>query len=135
MKTCGIDLKGNEAILVSLEGSVEDYHQIGGETKKIKLSDSNDQMAVQSFLEALRSHMSRVGCDRIGVKERATKGKFAGGPTSFKMEGLIQLMDCPVEIIHGRTVQAKLKSIELDTDGYNQYQLDALKMAYYLLTK
>jgi len=132
MRTCGIDLKGNEAIIVSLEGSAAQYHQIGGTVKKIKLKDPNDQNEVQFFFKSLSSYVREQRCDQIGIKERASKGKFAGGPTSFKMEGLIQLVDCPVAIIHARTIQAKLKSADIDIAGFNQYQLDALRIAYYL---
>ncbi|MDH3652073.1 MAG: DUF3010 family protein [Saprospiraceae bacterium] len=133
MITCGIDIKGTEAILVCLSGDQNNYQQISASIKKFKLGDSNNQANVRHFYSTLRQFMTENHFDKIGIKERATKGKFAGGPASFKIEGLIQTLDIPVVIVHGRTVQAKLKTLDLNTGGYSQYQLDALKLAYFLL--
>ena len=133
MKTCGIDIKGNEAIIVCLEGSSDQYKQVFTELKKIKLEDARNQEAVQSFYKKITDFFSGSNFDKIGIKERATKGKFAGGPTSFKIEGLIQNVVFPVILLHPQTINAKIKSMVLDTTKINQYQSDALKVAYFLL--
>lgn len=133
MKVCGIELKGNEAIIVSLEGSKEDYKITSSEIKKIKLKDSSSQSDVRSFYNEIVNFFKEINFNLIAIKARATKGKFAGGSTSFKMEGLIQNTDYDVQIIHTATTKAKLKGITIDPVPVNKYQIEALKLAISLL--
>ena len=132
-RTCGIDLKGNAAIVVILEGEPDNFKIISTEFKKIKLEDSTNQEDVQSFSSAINSFFKANNIDKIGIKGRATKGKFAGGSVSFKMEGLIQNTDFSVSLIPGATLKSKLKNQEVEFVGVNNYQIEAMKIAYYLL--
>ena len=133
MKTCGIDLKGSDAIVVCLEGDATRYKLIETETKRISLTDSFDQKEVQIFQQKIAALLSQQGIDKVGIKERATKGKFAGGSVSFKMEGLIQNCNTPVSIVHLRTIKAKLKNAEIAEIKLNAYQKDAFDLAVFLL--
>ncbi len=133
MTTCGIDLKGNDAILVCLRGSADDFVQLRPSVKKFRLKDSRVQGDIKKLFRELMGFFQDCAVDHIAIKERATRGKFAGGPTSFKMEALIQNAEPPVEILNSRTVQARLKTVDLDLEGLNQYQVEAFKLAYYLL--
>jgi hypothetical protein len=74
-----------------------------------------------------------MNLNRIAIKARAEKGNFAGGATSFKIEGLIQNTEYLVEIVHGATIKAKLKEIEIDFSIVNKYQEESLKLAILLL--
>ncbi len=132
-KICGIEIKGSTAIIVVLEGDADNFKVIPTEFKKIALEDSNNQAAVKSFYKVISDFFKENNFDSIGIKERATKGKFSGGAPTFKMEGLIQLSDFPVSLIHGRTLKAKLKEKELDFTEVNNYQIEAMKVAYCLL--
>lgn len=132
-KICGVDLKGNAAIVVVLEGTSDNFKVIPTEFKKINLDDSNNQESVKSFSTAINNFFKAHDFDRIGVKGRATKGKFAGGSVSFKMEGLIQNTDFSVSIINGATLKAKLKNQEIEFTGVNMYQVEAMKVAYCLM--
>ncbi len=134
MKYCGIELKSNEAIIVSIEiDETADYCFIATQTKKIKLSDSKSQEATKSFKEAFNKFFQDNNFNKIGVKERMKRGKFAGGADSFKMEGIIQTLDFPIEILHTTTVKAKIKEKKLKTDEINAYQEEALKVALSLI--
>ncbi|NND32745.1 MAG: DUF3010 family protein [Saprospiraceae bacterium] len=134
MKTCGIDLKGNEAIVVCVDGNADQYRQIAIETKRIALADSTNQAQVKNFLQEITDFLHLHQIEKVGIKERATKGKFAGGSVSFKMEGLIQCSSPDVCIIHPASVKAKLKNQPAATNiSVNQYQKDALSIARYLL--
>jgi prolyl-tRNA synthetase len=134
MKYCGIELKSNEAIIVSIEiDETEDYSFIAAQTKKIKLNDSKSQEATKSFKEAFNKFFQDNNFNKIGVKERMKRGKFAGGADSFKMEGIIQTLDFPIEILHTATVKAKIKEKTLKTDEINAYQEEALKVALSLI--
>jgi hypothetical protein len=39
MKVCGIEIKGNNAILTCLDGDIENYEVVSKEVKKIGLED------------------------------------------------------------------------------------------------
>ncbi|MFK8103437.1 MAG: DUF3010 family protein [Saprospiraceae bacterium] len=134
MKVCGIEIKGNDAILVCLAGDKDNYQIISPELKKISLKESSNQNDVRAFSTAMATFFNTMNFDKIAIKARATKGKFAGGAVSFKMEGLIQNTASEVELIHGATTKAKLGGILFDTAVVNKYQVEALKLAITLLS-
>lgn len=136
MKVCGIELKGNDAIVTSIVGdSVDNYSFILTSVKKIKLKDSNNQNDVISFSKEICSFLVDNQFDKVGIKARGTKGRFAGGSVSFKIEGLIQNSGAPVDIVHGATIKAKMKPYieSIDFSKVNSYQKDSLLLAIYLL--
>lgn len=129
MKYCGIELKSNEARIVSIEVQESDYHFISSEIKRIKLKDSKLQEATIAFKEEFERFFEQNKFDKIGVKERMKRGKFAGGADSFKMEGIIQTLDYPIEILHSSSIKSKIKNKILKTNEINAYQEEALKVA------
>jgi len=70
MKICGIELKGNDAIIVSLYFDGDQYTLINKDVKKIKLNDTDKQEDVQSFTRELYAFFDAVGFDGIAVKGR-----------------------------------------------------------------
>jgi len=132
--TCGIELKGNEARIVLLEGTKNSYRIISEAPKKIKLLDSGNQDDVHRFVNEFNEFVREYGINKAGIKERGTKGKFAGGSVSFKMEGLIQASTVEVVLIHSRTIKAKIKGEEIDLSSVNKYQEEALKLAWVMLS-
>ena len=73
--------------------------------------------------------------DKIIIKGRALKGKFAGGPVGFKMEAAIQLIqDIPVEILAGsfikKTVAKSQITIDFRDTGLKQFQEQAFNTAF-----
>jgi len=129
MRICGIELKSNEAIIVSIETDGVDYEYIAINTKKIKLTDSKSHEATKAFRVAFDDFLKNNNFDKIAIKERLRKGKFSGGPDSFEMEGILQTLDYPIELIHSATIKSKTKDALLKTDDINNYQLEALKVA------
>lgn len=129
MKICGIELKGNEAIIVSLLFDGEDYTFVNKDVKKIKLKDTDIQADVQEFTKKLYSFFDTSNFEGIAIKGRAKKGKFAGGSVSFKIEGIIQNSTYPVKVFPGATIKAKLKNTEVDSSLINGYQEEALRAA------
>jgi len=134
MNYCGIELKSNEARIVCVEVDGQgDYKFIATLTKKIKLTDSKSQEATHAFKETFRAFFQENNFEKIGIKERMKKGKFAGGSDSFKMEGILQTLDFPIELLHTSTVKAKIKNKTLKTDEINAYQEEALKVVLSLI--
>jgi len=133
MTVCGIELKGNNAILSCLSGDAQNYEVIAKDIRKIGLADTKVQENIKSFSSTINQFFKEMNIDRIAIKARAEKGKFAGGATSFKIEGLIQNTEYSVEIIHGATIKSKLKGIDTDLSIVNKYQQESLKLAIFLL--
>ena len=136
MKICGIELKGNEALICCIDGqSITDYQLIAKQTKKIILKESLDQASIHQFQHDMIAFLEEHEIDAVAIKARATKGRFAGGSVSFKMEALIQNTKVLVKIINGSTIKAKLKNHQnnIDFNTINAYQKEALMSGLYLL--
>ncbi|MBL0387572.1 DUF3010 family protein [Tumebacillus sp. ITR2] len=135
MKVCGIELKGSEAIVVSLEGTKGEFTRLAPTTKKIALSDNKTQESAQSFLQTIQQYLRDAGIEAVGIKERATTGEFGGGAMTFKLEGLIQSLDLPVQLFHPSTLAATMRRtpVSIEDQKLHKYQTDAFKVAYHLL--
>ncbi|MCZ4280283.1 DUF3010 family protein [Kiloniella laminariae] len=99
MKVCGVELKGNEAILVLLQGQEACFELLDHVTRKITLKDSDCAAEVSLFRKAVDDFMANNRVEKILIKKRAKKGKFAGGPDTFKMEALIQIISGPEVVL------------------------------------
>lgn len=128
MKYCGIELKGDEARTITVETNGDSYTVIPSAVDKFKIKEPSSQEDMQSFATSFRQFLTAGQFDVIGIKGRMTKGRFAGGSTSFKMEGIIQCMPFHISIINPATMRARLKNTELDMTGCKEYQIEALKV-------
>jgi len=120
-------------ISIVLEGTTEDYQIIPSVFDKFKLEDPKDQESIKKFRSAIHEFFDYEDFHAIGIKERIAKGRFAGGAITFKIEGLIQTSDYPVQIIHGNRIKAKTKDKIIPINQVKKYQEDALLTAFYLL--
>lgn len=127
MKICGIEIKGSEAILAIAVKTDEGIVHLPVETKKIPLLDDESSDHVKSFGELIRGFSRDNGLESIAIKKRAKKGEFAGGPVTFKIEGLIQLVeDCNVVLLAGPTISAaNRKEVFEVPDTLKKYQHEA----------
>ncbi|MDD7986478.1 DUF3010 family protein [Lentisphaera marina] len=108
MKSLGIEIKSSTCVLVVLESADEIK-----EATKIELEDSYDSVCVQSFFEHLKAWLETTNADVISIKKRLEKGKFAGGASSFKIEGLVQLASSvPVKLVAGPELNRLAKSVD-----------------------
>lgn len=133
MRTCGIELKGNDLIMVILEGNSKEYKIDYSNSLKITLKDSINQEELKVFYKRIIDFFKSVDLDKVGIKARATKGRFAGGSVSFKTEGLIQTIDQEVSIIHSKTISSKIKDVSIDFGDLKKYQYEAMNLAVMLM--
>lgn len=93
MRVCGVELKGTEAIicLLSLENDV--FQLPDCRVRKLALKDINTSKDLKDFQFAFEQLMRDYKVDRVVIRQRPTKGKFAGGAIGFKLEAAIQLID------------------------------------------
>ncbi|NMY94139.1 DUF3010 family protein [Pseudomonas proteolytica] len=134
MTLCGIEIKGSEAIIAV---AAPDLTHVTMATKKIALEDDDEAANVKAFASQVAAFVRDNDITRIAIKKRSKKGEFAGGPTTFKIEGVLQLLDgVEVTLLSPQTINAQYKkhSFELPAT-LNKYQHEAFKTACSALVK
>ena len=137
MIICGVEIKGSEAIfaLATLQhGGIE---HLPLATKKIALEDDDESINVKAFATQIASFVRENGISHIVIKKRSKKGEFAGGPTTFKIETIFQLLsDCEVTLMSPQTINAQNKKHDFALPAsLNKYQHEAYKAACSALLK
>ncbi|AZD24976.1 DUF3010 family protein [Pseudomonas chlororaphis] len=137
MSICGIEIKGSEAIfaLATLQDGTAQH--LANACKKIALDDDDEATNVKAFATQVATFVRDNGISRIAIKKRSKKGEFAGGPTTFKIEGVFQLLDnCEVTLLSPQTINAQNKKHNFDLPAtLNKYQHEAYKTACAALLK
>ena len=111
MKICGIELKGNDTILAVIEVEFNIINYISLKLKKISIQNDEDKSEIESFHETIKTFLRDTNIDKIIIKKRAKRGKFAGGADTFKMEGIIQLNgQCDVNFTSSQAIAVYKKS-------------------------
>ncbi|WP_426116166.1 DUF3010 family protein [Pseudomonas sp. DSP3-2-2] len=131
MIICGVEIKGSEAIfaLATLQhGGIE---HLPLAIKKIALEDDDESANVKAFATQIASFVRQNGVSHIVIKKRSKKGEFAGGPTTFKIETIFQLLsDCEVTLMSPQTINAQNKKHDFALPAsLNKYQHEAYKAA------
>ena len=137
MTICGIEIKGSEAIFALARQGQAGLEHVSISTKKIALDDDEDAANVKAFAAQVAAFVAANGITRIAIKKRSKKGEFAGGPTTFKIEGILQLLDeCEVQLLSPQTLTAQFKKYAFELPAsLNKYQHDAYKAACAALLK
>ena len=139
MKVCDVELKGNDAIvcLLTLEDGL--FSIPSCRVTRIDINNANDGEHLQRFQFAFNQLMNDYKVDKVVIKQRQTKGKFAGGYVGFKLESAIQLCkDLDVELMSMSDIKESLKKTELTIDfrgtGLKQFQETAFTTAFAYLS-
>ena len=136
MSICGIEIKGSEAIFAIASLQNDTLQHVAIATKKIALEDDDEAANVKAFAAQVTAFVRDNGISRIAIKKRSKKGEFAGGPTTFKIEGVFQLLDCDVTLLSPQTINAQNKKHNFDLPStLNKYQHEAYKAACSALLK
>lgn len=137
MNICGIEIKASEAIfaLATRNGSALEHQPIA--LKKLALEDDDEAANVKAFAAQIAAFVKEHGITRIAIKKRSKKGEFAGGPTTFKIEGVLQLLEgCEVTLLSPQTINAQNKKHDFLLHAtLNKYQHEAYKAACAALMK
>ena len=140
MKICGIELKGNDAVICLMLFEEGLYTLLECRVKKISISDATDQQQLQKFQFEFAKLMADYQVDRVVIKERMTRGKFAGGSVSFKLEASIQLIEkLNVTLLSSAKIKETLKnsdtSMNFNDTGLKQFQEQAFVTGFAYLEK
>lgn len=140
MRTCGIEIKGSEAIicLVAYNGGLFELPDC--RQSRFVLQNDNDAENVRKFQFTLKKFIEDYQVNQLVIKERPQKGKFAGGAVGFKIEAALQLIEsCNVTILSATTIKEQLKrfplAVEFKATGLKAFQETAFTTAYAFLIK
>lgn len=139
MRTCGVEIKGSEALIcvLSKEDDVFDIRDI--RQTRFVLSNPNDTESMRKFQFDFEKLMQDYQVDTVAIKQRPHKGKFAGGAPGFKIETAIQLIDSlRVVLLNPTEMKEQLKKnplpIDFEDTGLKKFQETAFVSAYIELT-
>ena len=135
MKVCGVEIKGNDAVIciMSLKMGLYDIPKV--RVPKLSVGDASDAEEMRRFQFAFAKLLEDYQVDKVVIKGRAIKGKFAGGAVGFKIESAIQLIaDLDVEIMASATIKKTLGRSQVAIDfrdtGLKNYQQTAFETVF-----
>lgn len=135
MRICAVELKGNDAIFCIMAKNMGLIEIPECRQRKLTISDTQDNENMRWFQRAMIQLIRDYKIDKVVVRERPMKGKFAGGAVGFKLEAAIQLLeDTEVELIAPSKIKEQLKHTPLHLDfretKLKQFQENAFVTAY-----
>ena len=92
MRICGVDLTGSDAVICLLELGQGQFNLPDCRVRKLMLKKVHTTEDLRQFQFEFAKLMSDYSVDKVVIRERMPKGKFAGGAISFKLESAIQLI-------------------------------------------
>ncbi|MEE1672572.1 DUF3010 family protein [Agarivorans aestuarii] len=135
MKVCGVEIKSNE-VIVSLLTLEDGLFQIPDcRVRRLTLSDINSTQHLRDFQFAFAKLMSDYKVEKVAIKQRPMKGKFAGGAVGFKLEAAIELIsELNVELVAATKSKQVLKDnpmpVEFAATGLKAFQETSFTTAY-----
>jgi len=135
MKICGVEIKGTEAIICLLNYQDGLFSLPDCRVRKVDFDKQNRTSDLRYFQSTFAKLMQDYKIDKVIIKERPTKGKFAGGGLGFKIEAAIQLIEpLSVELMSATLLKASLKrnpvTVAFAETGLKVFQENAFIVAY-----
>ncbi|WED27548.1 DUF3010 family protein [Vibrio sp. DW001] len=135
MNICGVEISGNDAIVSLLSLSDGVFTIPDCRVAKVSIGDANDTQKMKDFQFSFAKLMQDYKIDRVVIRQRQAKGKFAGGAVGFKLEAAIQLIEAlSVDVIAASEIKERLKrnplAVPFKETGLKQYQEPAFLVAY-----
>ena len=135
MIICGVELTANDAVVCLLQLENKQFNLPDCRVRKLTLPKEHAREDLQKFQFSFAKLMSDYRVDKIAIKERMTKGKFAGGAISFKLESAIQLIsDIDVAMLSPAQIKSALSDnplpVQFPDTGLKVFQEAAFKVAY-----
>ncbi len=140
MRTCGIEIKGSEAIICLMTLKDGLFELPDCRQNRFALSKDQDQEQMRHFQFTFAKFIEDYKISHLVIKERPQKGKFAGGAVGFKIEAALQLIPgCQCSLLPASEIKEKLKRaplpVEFKTTGLKVFQETAFITAYASLVK
>lgn len=135
MKICGVEIKSTEAVICLLSYQDGLFSLPDCRVRKIDFNKQNKTSDIRYFQSTFAKLAEDYKINKVVIKERPLKGKFAGGGLGFKMESAIQLISTlEVDLISPTELKASLKrnpvTVSFSETGLKIFQQNAFEVAY-----
>ncbi len=135
MRICGVDLTASDAVICLLVQANGALNLPECRVRKLTLKKLHSTDDLRLFQLEFAKLVSEYSVDKVVIRARMPKGKFAGGAISFKLESAIQLIpDLDVSLISASQIKSALSeyplSIKFSETGLKVFQETAFKTAY-----
>lgn len=137
MRICGVELSSSDAVVCLLSKEDGLFNLPDTNIRKFTVKKDHTRADLQRFQAELVQFLKEHGVEKVVIKERMQKGKFAGGAISFKLEAAIQLIadpDIEVALLSPTQIKAILADdplpIPFADTGLKQFQEAAFTTAY-----
>lgn len=135
MRVCGVELTGNEAIIaiMQLKNGLYDVPKV--RVAKLTLPDAINTDPLKKFQFEFAQLMKDYQVDTVVIRQRDLKGKYAGNPLSFKIEGALQLItELKVHVLSNHYIKEGLSLAQVTPDvidlGLKKFQNQAMLTAF-----
>jgi hypothetical protein len=135
MRVLGVDLSANDAVICLLDLDNQQFVLPDCRARKLTLPKDHTRKDLQQFQFAFAKLVADYKIDKVAIKGRMPKGKFAGGAISFKLEAAIQLItDADVNVLSPAQIKSTLAvntiPILFANTGLKVFQEAAFTVAY-----
>ncbi|QPG04486.1 DUF3010 family protein [Salinimonas marina] len=139
MKVCGVDIKSNEATVCLLSLIDGLFHVPDCRTRRLTLADTSAK-GLKSFQSTFAKLVADYKIDAVIIRQRQSKGKFAGSAVGFKLEAAIELIEgLEVVVFNPTDIKESLRrnpiAVPFSDTGLKQFQEIAFTTAYAWLMK
>ncbi|MEI8650686.1 DUF3010 family protein [Paraglaciecola sp. Hal342] len=140
MKVCGVELNSND-VNVCLLSLADDVFQLPDfRSRRLTLTNINSSKDLRYFQQTFAKLMADYQVDKVVIRQRPMKGKFAGGAVGFKLEAAIELIeDLDVVIMSPTDIKESLRRnpvhIPFAETGLKVFQETAFNTAFAYLMK
>lgn len=135
MNILGVELNNKEAVfcIISFEHGMFNVKEC--RTRGIGTTTPETSEGMQHFQFQFKKLIEDYKIDNVVIKQRHTRGKFAGSSNSFKMEAAIQLIEgAKVELVTSNEIKENLKHNPMEYSmkdlELRQFQEQAFLTAY-----
>lgn len=135
MKVCGVEINSNDVnvCLLSLTGDIFELPDF--RSRRLTLTDINSTRELRYFQQTFAKLMHDYQVDKVVIRQRPMKGKFAGGAVGFKLEAAIELItEINVVLMSPTDIKESLKrnpvQIAYADTGLKVYQEVAFNTAF-----
>ncbi|NCP66613.1 MAG: DUF3010 family protein [Paraglaciecola sp.] len=140
MRVIGVELSGNDANVCLLSLQNELFQIPDCRARKLTLPKNADASDLRYFQTTFAKLVADYKIDKVVVRERPMKGKFAGGAVGFKMEAALELITSVDTIIMAPTaIKEAIKRnpipVPFAETGLKAFQETAFDVAYAYLMK
>ncbi|MDD1779609.1 DUF3010 family protein [Enterovibrio sp. ZSDZ35] len=140
MRVCGVDFKSNEANICLVDLSQGLFDVPDCRARKFTITDGASTEQIRLFQRQFFKLMEDYKVDKIIIRERPMKGKFAGSAVGFKMEAALQLIESvECEVFTASEMKESMKRnpimVSMKEVGLKQFQEPAFQVACAYLNK